>query len=896
MSLAIGQRLGRFEVLAPLGTGGMGEVYRARDTKLERDVALKVLPEAVSESADRRARFAREARVLAALNHPAIASLYEVQEHGASDVLVMELVDGETLADRLTRGALPIPRALDVARRIAEALEGAHDRGILHRDLKPANIMLTPTGEVKLVDFGLAAALDAPVEPEAFTLTRPQQLGDTAPGSAPGTVPYMSPEQTRGEDLDRRTDVWAFGCVLYEMLAGRRAFSGPTRSDVMAAVVAHEPDWGKLPSATPVKVQDLVHRCLQKDRSRRLRDIGDARLELQEALEESEIGRPLGQPPRRTRGVPGRWMAGAATLAAVGALALWGWRAWPRTATLPKRISLTVPAGVLVTLRSVTQALALSPDGRSLAYEAWSRDKVRILVQTLEETAPRPILEDASDPFFSPDGRWLGFLQGGELRKMALAGGVATIICPLADARGLTWSSNDQIFFTPNSQSGLWSVSASGGKPQLLTTPDSKLDQISHRWPQALPDGQHVLFTILPRSLMEDDGKLAVLSLATRQWKVVLEGSLLGRYLPSGHLLYRRLGSLHAAAFDIDHLRVVGPRIEVLTDVSMATGGGGQTLVASSAVGLLAYVPGDSKPIPRSLLWVDRSGRATPVTTRRLPYSSAALSPDGRSIAVEVEDVETQHLELLDVARDAWRPLVPEFRNSNEPAFSPDGRWIAFSSYGKNQYGIFKVTVEGGPAERIVSPAGGVFHLGGWSPDGRRLIFAQQDPESWDLWTVQVDGDPNPRALLKTPDDELNPCISPDGRYVAYTLDGEVSIRPSSGSGPSRQVSAGGGADVRWSRGGRELFYRSFTKPPKMMSARISTHPTLTVESPRAVFDDTFLRPATRNVLMTAFDVTADGQRFLMIEQTEEPEPPRQIVVIPNFADEVREKLRAVSQ
>jgi Tol biopolymer transport system component len=898
LTLAVGQRLGRFEILASLGAGGMGEVYRARDTKLGREVALKVLPEAVSVSAERRARFAREAKLLATLNHPLIASLYEVHENEGRDVLVMELVEGETLADRLRRGALPLKRALEVGRQVAEALEGAHDRSILHRDLKPANIMFTPAGSVKLLDFGLATALEAPAGSEVETVTSSPRVDDTSPGVALGTVPYMSPEQARGEKLDRRTDVWAFGCVLYEMLTGRRAFSGPTRSDVMAAVLEKEPDWEKLPAATPLKVQDLLHRCLQKDRSRRLRDIGDARLELQEAIEESEIGRSgprvAAFAPRPVR-LP--LLAGLALLSLLGYL---GWQIWPRQAGAPRLSTLTIPVGVQMPGSVIRQVLALSPDAGSVIYGARSDGKPRLFIQGLHEIAPRLLVEDATDPTYSPDGRWLAFLQGGELRKISVTGSTASRICPLSEARGLSWGPDNRIVFTPRSQSGLWSVSADGGEPEPLTTTDPERREISHRWPQVLPDGNHVLFIVHPASLSEDDGKLAILSLATRQWKVVVEGTIFGRYLPSGHVLYGRRGSLFAVPLDLGQPALTGSAVEMVSDVNMQSYGAGQALVATSSGGALAYVPGLPRPELRSLLWVDRTGRATPVTSRRLPFFSAALSPDGGAIIVAIDEGgPASRLEKLDVREGTWVRLAPTLRVAGPPLFSPNGRWIAFSADEEGVSSFYRMPADVSEApERLLTPPNNHV-LGGWSPDGKSLIFSMQDPESWwDLWTVSLEGNREPRLFLETPVIEMAPTFSPDGRYVAHLSDEsgtrELVIRPFPGPGPSKQVSVGGAQEPLWSRDGKELFYRSRGKNPKLMGVKVATQPALVTETPRALFDDVYHRDNT--LRPASFAMTPDGQRFLLIEQLQEPETPRQIVIIPNFAEEVKEKLRAASR
>jgi Tol biopolymer transport system component/tRNA A-37 threonylcarbamoyl transferase component Bud32 len=920
MALAVGTRLGSCEVLGRIGAGGMGEVFRARDLKLGREVALKALPDAVAGDRERRSRFEREARLLASLNHPHIAAIHELLETDEGvPVLVLELVEGETLDVRIARGPLPLKEALTVSGQIAEALEAAHERGILHRDLKPSNVKLTREGKAKLLDFGLAKAVEGvgdsgvgAVLSSAETLTRPADA--TAAGAVLGTAPYMSPEQARGEAIDKRTDVWAFGCVLYEMLSGRRAFSGRSRAEAVAAVLEREPDWGALPEGTPVAVRALLRRCLQKDNADRLHDIADARIELKEALEDlssgpmsaaTGIAAATGTPPatRRRRLVP--WAGG---LLALGlAVALGVWAVWPRPSvpSPPTRLTFSPPSEIrLLDLDAGTQQLSLAPDGRRVAFVGASTRGTNIYVREVGEIESRAV-PDTDGPltlFFSPDGRWLGFAQGSRLMKLPIGGGPAEAICDIpgeagspgsADrVRGASWGSDGTIVFSPGPYLGLWRVPAEGGRARPLTTPNPQKSESSHRWPQVLPGGRSALFTISPLSTFGRDARIGVVSLDTGQYRVILEGTGFARYVSTGHILYAKLGSVLAVPFDVRRLAVTGRPVPVLSDVRMWVWGHLYAELDVSATGALVYVPGGPRLVERSLYWVDREGRVEPLSPRRRSCLSPRLSPDGRRLALTVEtDLENEEVWVLDLERDAWGRVSAQSR-SRQAVWSPDGRRLAFTIMAASADRVVTAATDGGGPPELVTetPLG----LDEWSP-GDRLIFSQQNPgRGLDIGLQPVGAGSSPTYLLANTYNECSAALSPDGRWMAYASDEtgeyEVYVQRFPALGEKHRVSTHGGVQPRWSRDGRELFYRSTGDRPKIMAVAVQVQGGFRLGRPKALFDDVFF--VFSPFAPAQYDVAPDG-RFVFIENPPKAPAPRQIVLIPDFARELKEKLRA---
>ena len=701
----------------------MGEVFRARDTRLNREVAIKGLPSEVAGDPERLARFQREAQLLAALNHPHIAAIHGLEESDGKPFLVLELVEGEDLAERLKRGAIPVDETLAIAKQIAEALEEAHEKGIVHRDLKPANVKLTPDGKVKVLDFGLAKAWSAndlrsgsaPALSQSPTLAHT----GTAAGLILGTAAYMSPEQARGKAVDKRADIWAFGVLLYEMLTGKRLFDGETVSDVLAAVLTREPEWSRLPPSTPPGVHRVLRRCLARDPRERLHDIADARIELGEATRDEA---PLGAvaPSADSHRARRRWAAGVALLAfgmSVGAAL-----AWRTTRPQPSpalRFSVTPPG-----VGGMIRQLEVSRDGRRLVYLLSSER--RLLLHDLNEFESRPLAgtEGASRPFLSPDGRWIGFYQAGKIRKLAFDGGDPIDVCEVPeDSPGAAWGPDNAVFFSPTwSGSGLWRADAAGGTPVELTKPDRAKGETGHFWPDILPDGKAALFTIFGGVGLADS-KVGLLDLASRRYEVLFEGAA-ARYLASGHIVYYRGGAYRSVAFDPARRRVTGPEATVLRQVRrLSPVGSAESYASFGASGVLAYVEGDStlEEPPSRLAWVSREGRV-----EELPFEgnhgAFRLSPDGTHVAVQRFASGQQQIHLYDLERGTSVQLTRDGQNF-DPAWHPDGRHVGFTSQLRGNFDVRWAPADGSaqPAPLVATTVDeGTWQ---WAPDARSAIF-----------------------------------------------------------------------------------------------------------------------------------------------------------------------------
>jgi serine/threonine protein kinase len=660
MAVAIGARIGPYEIVAPLGAGGMGEVYRARDTKLNREVALKVLPDIFASDQDRIARFQREAELLATLNHPNIAAIFGLEDSNGTRALAMELVDGETLADRIAQGPVPIVEALPLARQLGDALDYAHEHGVLHRDLKPANIKVTPDGQVKVLDFGLAKALStvtsgAPGSSahDFATITSPAL---TQAGVLMGTASYMSPEQSRGKPADKRADIWAFGCVLFEMLSGRRPFDGDTVADVLAAIVTREPDFSSLPETTPPRVRELIRRCLHKDRRDRLRDIGDARLELDASLSGTDSQYNGFSRSRFQRTLP--W--GIASLGLLFGLAMLVRDLQPSVsnariiridAQLDSDASLATDLG---------PAAILSPDGSVLAFVARRSGQARQLyVRRLEQLQNNALsgTEDARNPFFSPDGQWIGFFASGKLKKVPVVGGTVVIVCDAPNGRGAVWDEDGRIIFNPSSAGGvsLQRVSAAGGTPETLVT--LEVGEATQRWPQVLPGGRAVLYTTSKNLGNYNDGDIVVQPLPSGSRKILVRGGYFGRYLPSGHLSYVHDRRLFVAAIDIERLELAGAPVPVLESVFGNTTIGAAQFAFSNS-GTVVYVPGGSAGWTQPILWLNRDGTTTTLRSTVTDWSNVRFSPDGRRLAMDIFDGKQTDIWVYEWARETLTPLT----------------------------------------------------------------------------------------------------------------------------------------------------------------------------------------------------------------------------------------------
>jgi serine/threonine-protein kinase len=861
----------------------MGEVYLARDGRLGREVALKVLPEAVGRDPVRLARLEGEARILASLNHPGIAGIYGLEEDGGLPFLVLELIPGETLEEKLRRGALPIDEALTVCRQIARALEAAHERGIVHRDLKCANIKVTPGGAVKVLDFGLAKAFASEVGSDAELATRDL----TVEGVVMGTAAYMSPEQATGQALDARTDVWSFGCVLYETLTGSRVFVGPTRSDVLAAVLHGEPDWDALPRRTPDEVRQLLRRCLQRDRNQRLHHIADARIQIEEAL----AGAPVW--PRR------RLLAGAAlaVLLGAGAVALTRHTVITRAPLRPHpRLQVRLPPDLTANdFESGQTTLALSPDGRRLVFAAGSPGSRRLYSRLLEQLEAKPVAgtEGGDNPFFSPDGQWLGFESEGRLAKVPVAGGEPVVLCETPSLRGASWGDNGTIVFASTAWSGLSWVSAAGGPPQTLTTPVQPRE-ISHRWPRILPGGREVVFSVMTASGREQERTIEVVSLDTHERRVVLHGGTYPIYAPSGHLLFAQADSLQAARFDLQRLQVTGSPVQVLEDVKVWSKSSGAAYVDVSADGTLAYTPGYPYRAARKLVRFDRAGGKTLLPVPPRAYGEPALSPDGHRLAVEIEGPTTD-VWIYDLVRNTWSRLTFDADNGC-PSWSPDGAFIAFTSTRNGARNVFRARADGSGSVETLTRSKNWQNIVTYAPDGRSLLFTEQTANSAsDIWMLPL-GSPGeeprePRPVIATSAIELSPALSPDGRWLAYSSTEsrkqEIYVRPYPSLGRKWPISTGGGAMPVWAPNGRELYYRN---GKMVMAVRIQTSPDFVPGTPRPLFE----LPQTVAELLATFSVSPDGQSFYFIEGDEHETAPPQIVVVVDWLREVEAKVSSI--
>ncbi|OFV90291.1 MAG: hypothetical protein A3G76_04755 [Acidobacteria bacterium RIFCSPLOWO2_12_FULL_65_11] len=929
MPLDRGTQVGLYVIDSLIGAGGMGEVYRARDPKLNRDVALKVLPAHFALDADRLARFKREAQVLASLNHPNIAAIYGFEEAAGVQALVLELVEGPTLADRIGRKPIPLDEALPIARQIAEAVEAAHEIGIVHRDLKPANVKVRPDGAVKVLDFGLAKAVEgdaaAPVTSNSPTLS----MGATVHGVILGTAAYMAPEQARGKKVDKRADVWAFGCVLYEMLTGKRAFGGDELSDTLAAVLRAEPDWTALPSSTPRAIRRLLHRCLEKEAHERLQAIGDARLEIKESLtaagDDAAAAVPAPSVSLMRRFAP---VVGALVVTAV-AVGIGTWTlkpSVPATQPVVTRSLIAVqpfdqrtPAGPsenrLPLARPDRTAIALSPDGLTLVFRGTrGRGMVQLFMRALDrlDATPIPGTEGADSPFFSGDGTWIGFWANGELRKVPLAGGPVSAIGKVPGggaaprAFGASWGDGDVIVFATSD--GLWRVKAAGGQPESVSKP-SEIEH-AHYLPSMLPGGEAILFTLPKTGFRWDDAQIVVRSLVTGVQKVLLEDGADARYVPTGHIVFARRGTLMAVPFDLARLELTGGAVALIDGVMQAVAmgnfnadsGAGQFAMADR--GTLIYATGGIAPDQeRALVWVDRNGTVEALAAPPREYLAPRLAPDGQRVAVFTQAPGArgnQRVWIYNVPRRTVTPLTTGEEQGFWNIWSPDGARIAFTSAVGGRLNLFWKSADGtGESERLTTSEYQQ-RPSSWSSDGNALAFVQTHPATGnDIWVLDVgSADHRPRPVVQTPADERFPAFSTDGRWLAYTSNEagreEVFVRPYPGPGSRVQVSTGGGRDPAWKFDGSELFYGSSIARDlvSLMAVPVKSTPAgFSAGIPRKLFEGRYQLTAAP---IRSFDVTANGQRFLMVQPLDpRPEPPTELVLVTNWFEELKARVRA---
>ncbi len=892
MTLSAGTRLGPYEVTAQIGVGGMGEVYQATDTKLKRQVAIKVLPESVAADADRLARFQREAEVLASLNHPQIAAIYGLEEADGVKGLVMELVEGPTLADRIAQGAIPVDEALPIAKQIAEALEAAHEQGIIHRDLKPANVKVREDGTVKVLDFGLAKALEPAGAGSPDVSHSPTMSAQaTQAGVILGTAAYMSPEQARGKPVDKRADVWSFGVVLYEMLTGKRAFEGEDVSLTLASVLKNEPDWEAVPKAVPLLLTTFLRRCLEKDPKQRVRDIGDVRLTLEGAFETHAAAAVAVAQPVWRQPLP---VAAAALV--VGGLIVGSaaWSLWP-TADVPRvtRLTIAQPAAQPLRLGTNQPVLALSPDGTRAVYLVLVEGQPTLVVRPLDALEATVLYQGrAFGPFFSPDGAWVGFHDNADrrIKRVAVTGGPALTVSASGapQMRGAAWAADDTIIIATDTPSGLWQVPVGGGTPEPLTTLDESQSESNHEWPELLPGGEAVLFTIRRAGEPADAALIAVRHLETGEQRVLVSGGSYPKYVPTGHLVYGFAGTLRAVPFDLDALTVTGNPVGVLEGV-LTKAGTGAADVAVAQDGSLVYVArGVAAAVPRTLVWVDRQGREEAIPAPVRSYVYPHLSPDGTKVALDIRDQEID-IWVWDLTRTTLTRLTFDAGRDRTPVWTPDGQRIAFSSEQEGVGNLFWQAADGtGSVERLSESAITQYPFS-FSPDGTRLVFAESNN---DLAVLALEGDRQTTPLVKTTFAERNGEISPDGRWLAYQSDEsgreEIYVRPFPDVDAGRwPVSAGGGSRPLWARSGEELFY--LAPDGAVMRVAVEGGTTFRPDTPTRLFQGLY-SGGTLGRFFRTYDVSPDGKRFSMIKEgtPDGSATPPSLILVLNWFEELK--------
>jgi eukaryotic-like serine/threonine-protein kinase len=895
MALTSGTKLGPYEIQSPLGAGGMGEVYRARDTRLERSVAIKILPAQFSTDPVRKQRFEREAKTISSLNHPHICVLHDIGSQDGIDYLVMECVEGETLAKRLEKGPLPLEQVLKYGAQISDALDKAHRSGVVHRDLKPGNIMLTATG-AKLLDFGLAKPA-LPLASTAMPTALTKDSLATEQGTIVGTFQYMSPEQVEGKELDGRSDIFSLGTVLYEMLTGQRAFEGKSQLSVASAILEKEPaPISSVKPMTPPALEHVVRKCLAKTLDDRWQSPHDLKGELEWISQTSHEAVASVRSRRRRFGMlAGVMLVAIAALAMV--LILSNRQQNPVVRPLTQ-FAVTLPPGETAPL--VTwPALAISPDGAQLVYVAGRGESKQLYLRSMDRLEVTRLggTENASSPFFSPDSQWIGFFADGKLKKINLRGGFPTTVCDATtDDRGGSWGSDDTIIFTPGATTGLMRVPASGGTSQTLTSPDPGRRERTHRWPEILPGGKAVVFTIgnLDTPDYYLDAKIAVQSLETGKREILPVEGTFARYDPAGYLVLAQRGGLFAVPFDLKRLQVTGPPVRVLDDVAMDASTGAIDFSLSKTESL-SYLRGKWSYADLVLAWVDRKGSVLPLPAPARAYANAHLSPDGKQVAISDQESGTSGIWVYDIRRGTMMRLT--FATDLSPLWTPDGKRIAYMAESNRAFAIKWKPADGsGPEETLISPQNFAQVPVSWSPDGKFLAYTSVGGPVLSgvrIWILPLEGKHEPREFVRTGSLLGAARFSPDGHWIAYASNesghSEVYVEPFPGPGGKWQISTEGGNWPVWARGGQELFYLNGSK---IMSVGVTIRPSFTASTPR-VLADLPVQTSSFYAGNGEFDVSPDGQHFLFIKAREQNALPGEVRVVLNWSEGWKDLVRA---
>jgi Tol biopolymer transport system component len=893
------QQIGPYTISGELGRGGMGVVYLGHDSRLDRDVAIKSLPQHFATEPERLARFEREAKTLASLNHPNIAGIHGVENVDGAMYLILEYVAGETLADRLDRGALSVDDAIDFCAQIAAGVEAAHEAGVIHRDLKPANIKITPEGVAKVLDFGLARTEETSTSGSSVsqlpTLTTPHS--PTTPGAILGTAPYMSPEQARGRRVDKRSDIWSFGVLLYECLTGASPFIGETATDSIGAILHKDVDLKHLPTETPEGVRRVIARCIERDKSMRLRDIGDARIELlRPTAHEVQGGAAKRLATSRIVGI---------ALVLVTALAgLASWSAWlapgaPAPKVMRLRAQLSTEDFLLT--QDAGSQFAISPDGAFMVFagEKSIEGTNLLYIRALDQFEATPLTgtSNARNPFFSPDGRWIGYATSNKLKKVSITGGASLTLCDVDnDYRGASWGDNGMIVYSPNTNSGLWIVPDTGGTPEELTALDETANERSHRWPYMLPGSKAVLFTSQVRGDSFNNTLIELYDFETGKRAVLHRGGSSPSYTPSGHIVFGRDGSLFAVPFDLDTLTVRGSPAPVLEEIQTNSGNGG-TPYNFSETGVLMYQAG-GEFIQSQAMWADRQGATSLLDPTPRNILSTMLSPDESRLAYQLYGIESSNFDIwvYEIKRNVLSRLT--FSNGNEmnPIWSPDGEFIVYSDSTASKPILMRKRADGSSdAERLMKTEDVVQFASDWSSDGRYIMYQEQSQgdSGWDLVYVEIDdSDPEPILFLGTPYDEIHGVFSPDGKWVAYESDesgqGEIYVRPFPSGGGRWQISSAGGIYPAWSEDGSELF---FIENGSITAVGITNSETsISIGAATRVMP---FKPKEK-FFNGQYNVTQDEQRFVIsqvINQNTGEQDPSALFFVFNWFEDLKRKL-----